>query len=154
MAAKSILLPYNFTAADQKAIDFVNRTFAAFESAEITVFHVYTPVPQIETLETTVLSKLKSNLAYLSQKIKEQEAELEAVRQRLEAGGFARKHVQTVFRARKKDVAAEIIELASGGRFDVLVISRKPGKATRFFTGSVSTKVISALKDITICIVS
>jgi hypothetical protein len=33
-------------------------------------------------------------------------------------------------------------------------MNRKPGKVTRFFTGSVFNKVVSALKDKTVCIVS
>ena len=154
MAEQKILLPFNFTALDQKAIDFVNRTFAHLEEAKITVFNAYTPVPEIEAHSASVMGKLKGNLTYLSQQIMQQETELEAAKEKLIQGGFAQSAVETVFKPRKKDIAAEIIELASKDQFDVIVINHKSGRASRFFTGSVFSKVVSALKDVTVCIVS
>ena len=100
------------------------------------------------------MGKLKGNLSYLSQQIMQQETELEAAKEKLIQGGFAQSAVETVFKPRKKDIAAEIIELATKEHFNVVVINHKPGKASRFFTGSVFSKVVSALKDVTVCIVS
>lgn len=154
MAIQKLLLPYNFTRLDQKALDFVIHTFGKLKHIEITLFNAYTAVPEIETASTSVTSKLKESLSYLSQKISEQEAELEAVKQKLIENGFEDDLVHTVFQPRKKEVASEIIDLAAANNFDVIVISHKPGKATRFFTGSRYNKVISALRDVTVCVVS
>jgi molybdopterin biosynthesis enzyme MoaB len=100
------------------------------------------------------MGKLKGNLGYLSQKIMQQETELKAVAEKLLQTGFEPNRIHTVFKPRKKDIAAEIIELVTKDKFNVVVINHKPGKASRFFTGSVFSKVVSALKDTTVCIVS
>ena len=154
MAKLKLLLPYNFTGFDQKALDFVITTFGKTKNSEITVFNAYTPIPEIDTAATSITGKLKGSLSYLSQKISEQEAELQTIKQKLVENGFEDDRVQTVFQPLKKEVAAEIIDIAKNHKFDVIVISHKPGKATRFFTGSRYGKVISALKDVTVCVVS
>ena len=154
MAIQKLLLPYNFTHFDQKALDFVISTFRNREDIEITIFNAYTPVPEIETSASLVTGKLKGSLNYLSQKIAEQEAELKMLKQKLIDNGFADGLIYTVFQPRKKDVASEIIDIATNNKFDIIVISHKPGKATRFFTGSRYSKVIAALKEVTVCVVS
>jgi hypothetical protein len=100
------------------------------------------------------MGKLKGNLGYLSQKIMQQETELKAVAEKLLQTGYAQNRIHTVFKPRKKDIAAGIIELVTKDKFNVVVINHKPGKASRFFTGSVFSKIVSALKDTTVCIVS
>jgi hypothetical protein len=154
MAAQKILLPYNFRALDQKALAFAISTFGHFEEVEITLFHAYTPLPEIEADSTSVMGKLKGDLGYLSHKIMQQETELKAVEEKLLQTGVAQKRVHTIFKPRKKDIAAEIIELVTNYNFNVVIINHKSGKASRFFTGSVFSKVVSALKDTTVCIVS
>ena len=154
MAAQKILLPYNFTTLDEKALNFVTRTFGHLEEVEITLFHAYTPLPEIEADSTSVMGKLKGDLGYLSQKIMQQETELKAVEEKLLQTGVAQNRIRTIFKPRKKDIAAEIIELVTNDKFNVVIINHKSGKASRFFTGSVFSKVVSALKDTTVCIVS
>ena len=56
--------------------------------------------------------------------------------------------------AQEKDVADDIIKHAGNGQFDVLVLNRNPSKIISFFTGSAFNKIVKALKDITVCIVS
>ena len=154
MATQKLLLPYNFTPFDQKALEFIINFFGKSEDIEVTLFNAYTPVPEIDTASSSVTGKLKGSLSYLSQKISEQEAELKAIKQLLVENGFADERVHTVFQPRRKDIAGEIIDIATENHFDIVVISHKPGKATRFFTGSRYGKVISALKNVTVCVVS
>ena len=71
MAIQKLLLPYNFTRFDQKALDFVINTFGKLEGIEVTIFNAYIPVPEIETAGSSVTGKLKGSLTYLSQKISE-----------------------------------------------------------------------------------
>jgi nucleotide-binding universal stress UspA family protein len=154
MATQKLLLPYNFTRFDQKALDFVINTFGKIEDIDVTVFNAYTPVPEIETDGSSVTGKLKGSLTYLSQKIAEQKNELKMIKQKLVENGFEESLVHTVFQPRKREVASEIIDIATNNKFDVIVIGHKPGKATRFFTGSRYSKVIAALKGVTVCVVS
>ncbi len=154
MTGQKILLPYNFTNYDKKALDFVIRMFSHLEDAEVTVFNIYMPVPELEMRGAPVMEKLKSNLSYLSQKVTEQEAGLKAAREILLKNGFSGTQVHHVFKPRKKDTATEIIDAAMSHLSDIVVLNSKPATVTRFFTGSVSSKVIAALKDTTVCVVT
>ena len=154
MASQKILLPYNFTSYDQKALDFVIRTFAHVKDVEITLFNSYTSVPVIEQTDSPIMDKLRGNLMYLSQRIHEQEEGLKVAKRNLLENGFSEDQIHYVFKPRNKDISGEIIDLALNGQYDLVVINRKPGKVTRFFTGSVLNKVASALKNVTICLVT
>ncbi|MBW2063714.1 MAG: universal stress protein [Deltaproteobacteria bacterium] len=154
MPGQRVLLPYNFTTYDERALEFVIRTFSTLEEVEVTLFNAYTPLPEVDLNGSPVMDKLKSNLTYLSQKIKEQENWLKLAKQRLVEKGFSEDQVKCIFKPRKKDISSEIIDLVASGGYDLIVINRKPGKVTRFFTGSVLNKVASALKDTVICLVT
>jgi nucleotide-binding universal stress UspA family protein len=153
MAIQKVLLAHNFSSLDQKAIEFAANAFAHIQGVEITVFHAYTPLPDIEAEANLVTGKLKGSLNYLSQQILQRENDLKAVTEKLVGSGFAAERVHTVFKARKKDIATEIISLSRDG-FDAIVLNRRATRVTRFFAGSVSHKVIMNLKDTTVCIVS
>jgi nucleotide-binding universal stress UspA family protein len=154
MATQKILVTFNFTSYDQKALDFVARTFVHLKDVEVTLLNVYTPVPAIEMRESPVMAKFQRNLDYLSQKVKEQEEGLKEARQYLVQNGFTENQVSYLYKPRKKDIVGEIVDIATKDNFNIVVMNRKPGKVTRFFTGSVFNKVVSALKDKTVCIVS
>ena len=154
MASQKLLLPYNFTHLDQKALDFVINTFLKLENVSVTVFNAYTQTPEIETDAVSITGKLKGSLSYLSQKIKENEAVLNEVKDKLIESGFSEKRVDSIYRPRKKDIATEIIDLVTSNNFDTIVLNRKHARVTRFFSGSISHKVVMNLKDVTVCIVS
>jgi len=154
MDTPKILLPYNFTSYDKKALDFVCRTFSDKKEAEVTLFNAYTPVPTIEMRGSPIMEQMKDNLSYLSQRVKEQEDALHVIKNHLLGKGFSEDHIDIVFEPKNRDVAGDIIDLAQDGRFNVVVLNRKPGKIARFFAGSVSSKVVAALKNVTVCIVS
>lgn len=154
MAIQKILLAYNFSGLDQKAINFVTSAFAHIKGVEVTLFHTFTPVPDIETEASLVTGKLKGSLNFLSQQIMERENDLKLISDKLTQSGFMPDCVHTIFRPRKKDIASEIINLAQESRFDTIVLNRKAARVTRFFSGSVSHKVMMTVKDTTVCIVS
>lgn len=154
MATQKILVPYNFASSDQKALDFVVQTFANRQDAEITLFHVHVAVPDIEVRGSPIMEKMTANIGYLSQKIREKEDELKVVKNNLVMNGFSEGCIQTVFETKKRDVAADIVDYAQKGHFNLVVLNRKPGKISRFFAGSVYNKVVASLKGVTVCIVS
>jgi len=154
MPSQKILVPYNFTAYDRKALDFVIRVFAHLKDVEVTLFNTYTPAPEIDMRGSPILENLKSNIQFLFQKIKEQEDGLKAAKQNLLQNGFSEHQVHYIFQPRKKDIAAEIIALAKNQHFNLIVVNHKPGKLSHFFTGNIFSKVINALKDTTVCVVS
>jgi len=154
MAIQKILIAYNFTPLDQKAIEFATAAFARLDGIEITLFHAYTPLPEIETHASEVTGKLKSSLSFLSQQIMQRENDLKAITAKLAENDLSAAQIRTIFRPRKKDIASEIISLNRDTNFDVIVLNRKPARVTRFFSGSVSHKVLMSLKETTVCIVS
>ena len=154
MDTPKILLPYNFTSYDKKALDFVCQTFSDKKGAEVTLFNAYTPAPTIEMRGSPIMEQMKDNLSYLSQRVKEQEDALHVIKNHLLGKGFSEDNIDIVFEPKNRDVAGDIIDLAQEGQFNVVVLNRKPGKIARFFAGSVSSKVVAALKNAAICIVS
>jgi nucleotide-binding universal stress UspA family protein len=155
MDAQRILLPYNFSPNDQKALAHVIRTYGSLENIDVTIFHAFTPLSEIEASDhQSAAAKLKRRLSYLTQELTEREMALQEVRQYLIGKGFDKDHVRYVFKSRKGEVAAAIVEQTQEEHYDVIVLNHKPGKVTRFFTGSVFAKVVTALRDITVCIVS
>ncbi len=154
MKHEKVLVPYNFTNYDQKALDFVIRTFANSPDAEITLFAAHTPVPRLDVGASPVMDRLKGSLNYLENQKREQETALKQAANILIEGGFGEEQVHPLFVPRKKDVAADIIELVQKDDYGIVVLNHKRGKATNFFTGSVYSKVVNALKDTTICVVT
>lgn len=154
MVIQKILLPYNFTPLDKKAVDFVIEAFSHLTSAQITIFKAYTPLPRVEASDSLGTGKLRESLAYLTNRQASQELELNDVRQKLISKGFDEQRLRTIFKPRKKDVTGEILDLHLANRFDVIVLNRKQSKIARFFSGSISHKLIMALKDTCVCVVS
>ena len=153
MARQKVLIPYNFTTYDKKALDFVIKTFANKKDAEITLFSTYIPLPKIDMEASPEMRKMRSPLIYLSQEFKEKEAGLQSVKGYLLKNGFSDDQIDYMFKERKTSIADEIIATASEGQYGILVLSRQPTKTSRLFTRSVHNKVLTTLKDITICMV-
>jgi hypothetical protein len=155
MVVEKILLPYNFMGNDQKALNFVIRTFAPRKNdIEITLFNSFTPPPQIEATRSTVMEKLRTNINFTHQQIKEQKNDLLLAKKTLVRSGFSESNIRTLFKPRTKDIATEIIDTALSLGSTIVVLNRKPGRVTRFFTGSIFNKVVTSLGNKTICVVS
>jgi hypothetical protein len=151
MISPRILLPYNFTIYDEKALGFVIKTFANQKDAKITLFYTYTPLPELD-MESPVLKQMKGAVRSLSQELNEKEIGLKAARETLLRSGFSGDQVDYIFKKRMKSIADEIIDSASKGHYTVLVLSLQPGRATRLFARSIHNRVLGALKNVTICI--
>ena len=150
MATFRILLPYNFSPNDQKAIRFVVDAFARQKEASVTLFHAYTPLPNIDVQANPENLKLRSGMTYLSSELKEKEDALNEVGELLVESGFDPQRVDCVFKKRVKTAAEEIVDRVAGR--NVLVLSRGAGKVTHFFTRSIYARVVAALRGVTICV--
>lgn len=154
MAHLKILLPFNFTEHDNKALDFAIRSYAGQEDAHITLYNAHTPVPDIDVRSDPVMERMRGHLDYLSKQIFEQEDALKKTKEKLLQRGFSSDRVRYIFEPLKKDIAGDIIDQVLKGNFDVVILNRKPTKITRFFTRSVFFKVISTVKSVTVCVVN
>jgi hypothetical protein len=154
MGTKKLLLPYNFTDRDRKALEFIVSAFAPQGDVEVTLFHAYLSLPEVQIQSQQVTERLKGGMGYLLAKIGELETEFQNVRDELIDRGFPPARVRGVFRPRKKEVLDAILDIHRRERFNIIVLSRRPGRIGRFFAGSLHTKLIAALTNVTICVVS
>jgi nucleotide-binding universal stress UspA family protein len=153
MSTLKILVPYNFTGNDDKAIDFVIDSFRRSPDAEITLFHTYAPLPKLDISDKTVMARVSANLTYLQQKISELEEALTRAGDRLIAAGFDKERVHSIFKPRHTEPAQEIIEQANKGHYTTIVLNHHPSKVRKFFTTSISKKVAKALMHMELHIV-
>jgi len=150
MATFRILLPYNYSPNDQKAIRFAIDAFAGRKETRVTIFHAYTPPPTIDVKASPENVKMRSGMTYLATELKEKEEALKGVGDMLVKSGFAHDGVACVFKKRSKSAAEEIVDKVAG--CNVLVLSRGAGKVTHFFTRSIYARVVTALRGVTICV--
>lgn len=88
MVTPRILLPYNFTTYDEKALDFVIKTFAKQKDARITLFNTYTTIPELDIKESPVLAKMRGGMVSLAAELREKEAGLKSTKGFLLENGF------------------------------------------------------------------
>ena len=154
MGVKKILVPYNFTELDKKALEFVIQTFSAIQDAEVILCNFFTPAPSITVKDDPGMKKMQESMSYLNQLISEQEENLKKIREKLVSEGFAEPGVKVVFKPKKKEISNHIIEMATAEKADLIVLNRKSGIVSRFFTKSVFNRVVMTLKDTVVCIVT
>jgi hypothetical protein len=152
MALQKILVPYNFTAYDQKALDFLINTYLNRENVQVTLFHAYAALPPIDFEANPEMKKMGVGIAFLSEEVRRKEEGMKSAKGFLIENGFSESQVSYVFRERQSAIADEIIDLTTKGHYRVLVLSRQAGKVSRMFTRSVHAKILSTLKGVTVCI--
>ena len=140
MAIK-ILVPYNFTENDEKALQFLGEKYGKEKEIEITLFHAYTPVAEIDVVHNPIMEKMKSNLSYLRMQQEEKKQAMENGKQILIDHGMAEHSVECLFTPVKTDIASDIINLWKREAYDVVVLNRNPGNIVNYFTRSTSKRV-------------
>jgi hypothetical protein len=152
MTAVKVLVPYNFSIHDWKAFDFIISVLAGKEDARVSIFNAYPPVPEIDLTANPELTKMKSGLLYLSEELKRKEEGLKIARDYFLKRGFSDSQVDIIFKKKEKNIADEIIETVLKGRYNIVVLTPTPGKVSKLFARSVHDKILSTLKDATVCI--
>ncbi len=152
MGVQKILMPYNFTAYEGRALDFIIRTFAYRKDSKITVFYTYTPLPEIDLKASPELRKMSAGLSILSAELKKKEDGLISAKKHLLENGFSDDQVDYIFKERRKDIADEIIDMVLSGHYDILILTPTLAKIKRLLARSVHDKVLRTLNGITICL--
>lgn len=154
MAKQKILVPYDFSPLDRMALDFLVQTFGQREEVEVTLFHVYVPLPQVSTTTGNVTSRLKTGMNFLSRELNRKEEELKNIVQYLTENGFKEDALKIVFRPRGKDVADEILETIYKGFFNIVILTQRKDRVTRFFVRNIQSRVLAGLRGATACLVT
>lgn len=136
-----VLIPYNFTPNDNKSIDFAGRRYGEYEEVEITLFHAFTPVPEMTIKETPVMKKVVHNAAILQLRQNERKKKLEAAREKLMTYGIDGRSIHCIFTPVKVDVAMDLVRLWREGTYDVVILNRNPGNIVNFFSRSISKRI-------------
>lgn len=144
--AINILIPYNFTPNDKKAIHFVGRQYKDEKEVDITLFHAFVPVPEIDAQNNPVMKRMMSNISYLQEQQKERKQTLEGVGRTLAGYGFDPACIHCLYHPIQTDIAADIIRLWNFEKFDIVVLNRSPGSIINYFSRS-NTKRISQYKN-------
>lgn len=140
-----ILIPYNFTVNDEKSIDFVTTRFAEKKDVEITLFHAYSPVPEIDMRNSPIMEKLARETSHLKHQQTEKKERFDKIRQSLIAQGFDTTLIHCLFVPVKQDIAEDIITLCITQKFEIVVLTRNPGNIINYFTRSISKRVTRKL---------
>ena len=153
MKKYKILIPYNFTKQDQRALNFIIWSYSRRQDVTVTLFHTYTPLPEVDVRANPQLQQMMGGVNYLTAELRDREKELIAAREYLMGKGFSKDNVDYVFKKRSKSNADQIVMAAYDGEYDMVVLSRKTGKFGQLFSRSVHNKVLAALRDF-VCIVT
>jgi len=156
--AKNILIALDESPGSMKAVEFVSKI--ADKNCRITLLSVMQTADLVCELDGSALR------GYLSSrypdycrmaddhKRKALADALEKAGQLLVNAGFDTAHIARKIQSAKNDVALEIIQEARTG-YDLVVLGRRGLSSVKgFLMGSVSQKVLSALKDISVLIVN
>ncbi|SMD05922.1 hypothetical protein SAMN02746065_12637 [Desulfocicer vacuolatum DSM 3385] len=145
MTMKKILIPLGLTLNDRKSINFIINRFALDRTVDLTLFYIFTPVPEIDVRNNPIMEKMNQNLSYQRSLLNTREMALHQVKQRLLNRGFRDEQVHCVFAPVKIDVPRDIIKFARSEAFEMVIFSRTPDRVIRFFTRSVSKKVAAGI---------
>ena len=147
MGGKRILVPFNFSDYDEKALHHIIRNYAGQKWVNVALFHVYTPLPELDGYSNPGLGRLKSTMASMWREVREKEKDLAQVKKDLVENGFLEKQVRYIFKEREKNIGIEIVRAVRTGNYDTIVTAQKPGRATRSFTRKVHDILLSELRN-------
>ena len=141
-----ILVPYSFMPNEQKSIDFVGHRYSKRHEVEVTLFHAYTPVPEMDVGNSPIMHKVIQNASLLLLQQDERKNALEEARGQLMNHGIAGHNIHCIFRPVRVDIATDIIQLWKEEKFDVVVMSRNPGNIVNFFSRSISKRIVRGIE--------
>lgn len=141
-----VIIPYNFTENDKKSIDFVINHYLGNPNVQLTLFHGYTPVPEIDSEHSPVMNRMSQAVSYLRSQLKGQEQILEDIKQVLIMKNFNSQNIKCMFVPLVDDLATDLIRLIKNDNYDAVVFNKNPGNIINYFTRSISGRVSKAFE--------
>lgn len=155
--AQKILVAFDDSENAMRAVAFVARSFK--NDSKVTLFHVLQDTAALCELHSPELTEYfvaqQSNFCVLEEQRKKLiESSLKLAVAVLVEGGFPADNIKSKIEIKKAGVAQDILEECRSG-FDILAMGRRGLSGIKeFFLGSVSQKVFSTAKDISVVIVN
>ena len=152
-----ILVAFDDSENAMRAVEHVGRFFN--KDSQVTLFSVFQDTATLCDLPgpelTPYFHSQQTNFCTLEEKKKSQveEAQKQA-KAKLTDAGFTPENVTMKSQAKKLGVARDIVREAESG-YDIIVMGRRGLSAIKeFFLGSISQKVLSQAKDISVLMVN
>jgi hypothetical protein len=152
MSEIKVLIPYNFSVHDRMAFDFIIRMLAGRDDVYISIFNTYPPVPKIDFKANPELKGMKNGFSRISEELKRKEEGLNAAKEYLIKGGFKDKQVNIIFKEKQMKIDDEIVHTIKEGEFNIVILTPTPGKVKKLFARSVHEKVLSSVRNVTVCL--
>jgi len=154
---QKILVAFDDSENAMRAVDFLAKNFNP--AGHVTLLNILPDTAALCEMNSPELipyfRSQQNNFCILEDKKKElvQHALIRA-KELLSDAGFPEHHIEVKINTRKRGVARDIIEEAKSG-YDILVLGRRGLSGVKeFFLGSVSQKVFSLAKDISVVVVN
>lgn len=155
--AKKILIPIDDSANALRAAEFVAKSLAT--DNQVTLMNIMLDTAalcQMDSPELIPLFKVQqTSFCILENKKRELvKNALNQAKETLVAAGFSADHIGIKIQDKQLGVARDILAEAKNG-YDLIVIGRRGMSGIKeFFMGSISQKVLSGAKDISVLIVT
>lgn len=153
--SQKILVAVDDSQNAQRAVAFVARSFS--KANKVTLFTVLLDTAALCEMDSPELTPLfrsqQSNFCALEDKKRELVTQAtDRARQVLVEAGFDEQNVEIKIKNKKHSVARDIIDEAKNG-YDLIVIGRHGVSGVKdFFLGSITQKVFSGAKDMSVLI--
>lgn len=154
--AKKILVAFDDSDNARRAVDYVAKSFG--KDISVTLFSVIPDTSTICDLESPELipyfKAQQSNFCLLEEKKKNLlEQALKQAKESLREAGFNEKNINIKLESKKRGIARDILAEAAEG-YDTIVMGKRGLSGVKeFFLGSVSQKVLSLAKDVSVMVV-
>ena len=152
MSDIKVLIPYNFSVHDRMGFDFIIKMLVGRADVQISIFNTYPPVPKIDFKANPELKGMKDGFVRISEELKRKEEGLNEAREYLINGGFKDSQVDIIFKEKAMKIDDEIVHILKEGGFNIVVLTPTPGKVRKLFARSVHEKVLSSVRNVTVCI--
>ena len=154
---QNILVALDDSPNAQRAVEYLARSFTS--DCRVTLFSVIPDTAALCEMNSPELTPYfhaqQSSFCVLEEeKRKLVEAAMQAAREQLIKAGFAARNILVKVETKKGGIARDIVREAQSG-YDLVVLGRRGLSGIKeYFLGSISQKVISLAKEVSILIVN
>ena len=158
--SNKILIAIDPSSNALKAVKYAAGILKA--ESKVTLYHVFFKSPHLDLQEGEILPHHPVSFSgstdefkkwLLSQRTAVEES-LNAARKILIEGGLDPENIEFRIEEKKQGVAADILNKVKEGGYDTVVVSRRGmSRVKRFFSGSVTTKIMHHAENCTVWIV-
>ena len=158
--ARKLLIALDSSEGAWRAVEYVADTFGPTPGVQVTLLHILSSLPPAFWDDGHVLSEQEQESrqrligSWEAEQEKQWQGLVQKAHDRLVAAGIPKEAVADKFKPKYQDVAEDIINEATNGGYDTIVMGRRGlGLAKSLYLGSVTTKVVQHARGLVVTIV-